>query len=111
MTLKITDTTMIGDQTAHTARRASGRQYGWEVSWLPGQILDGDSAVTAMLLADVAGRGDLPEGHRLWPHIQGWAAELGLTGHDAIAQASQPPPDTNRQYEPASRQPDREATD
>ena len=111
MTLKITHTTMTADQTAHTARRASGREYGWEVSWLPGQILDGDSAVTAMLLADVAGRGDLPQDHRLGPHIQGWAAELGLTGHDAIAQASQPPPGTNHQQEPASRQPDRKATD
>jgi hypothetical protein len=109
MTLKITDTTMSGDQTAHTARRASGREYGWEVSWLPGQILDADSAVTAMLLADVAGRGDLPEGDRLWPHIEGWAAELGLTGPDAIARASKPPPGTTRPHEPASRQPDREA--
>jgi hypothetical protein len=109
MTLKITDTTMTGDQTAHTARRASGRDYGWEVSWLPGQILVADTAVTAMLLADIAGRGDLPAGHRLWPHIHGWAAELGLTGPDAIARASQPPPGTNRQEEPASRHPDREA--
>jgi hypothetical protein len=109
MTLKITGTTMTGDQTAHTARRASGREYGWEVSWLPGQMLDGDTAVTAMLLADVAGRGDLPAGHRLWPHIHGWAAELGLTGPDAIARAAQPPPGTDRQHEPASPQPDREA--
>ena len=111
MTLKITDTTMTGDQTAHTARRASGCEYGWEVSWLPGQILDGDSAVTAMLLADVAGRDDLPEGDRLWPHIHGWAAELGLTGPDAIAQASQPPRGLDPQQERASGQPDREAAD
>ncbi len=32
-----------------------------------------------MLLADLSGEGDLDEGHRLWPHIEGWAAELGLT--------------------------------
>ena len=81
------------------------------MSWLPGRILDGTTAVTAMLLADIAGRGDLPAGHRLWPHIQGWAAELGLTGPGAIAAASQPPSDVNRQHERAGEQPDREAAD
>ena len=49
-------------------------------------------------------------GHRLWPHIQSWAEEVGLTAPDAIARASQPPADINRQQE-ASRQPDREAAD
>ena len=33
---------------------------------------------------------DLNERHRLWPHIEGWAAELGLTGHDAVNRISQP---------------------
>ncbi len=51
MTLTITDTTMTSDHTAHSARQAPGRD-GWEVSWLPGQTLDGNTAVTAMLLAD-----------------------------------------------------------
>jgi hypothetical protein len=111
MTLKITGTTMTSDQSAHTARQAPSG-HGREVSqpWMPGQMLDGNTAVTAMVLADIVGRGDLPEGHRLWPHIHGWAAELGLTGPDAIARASQPPPGTNRQQqEPARRQPDRAA--
>ena len=89
MTLTITDTVMTSDQSAHTARHApSGR---WEVSWLPGQILDRNTAITAMILADTTAEQDLHEGHRLWPHIQGWAAELGLTGHDAVARMSQPP--------------------
>ena len=110
MTLTINDTTMTSDQTAHTARRAPDRN-GWEVSWLPGQTLDRNSAITAMVLADTTAEPDLHEGHRLWPHIQSWAAELGLTAPDAIAQASQPPGDINRQQEQASRQPDREAAD
>jgi hypothetical protein len=110
MTLTINDTTMTSDQTAHTARHAPGRN-GWEVSWLPGQTLDRNSAITAMVLADITAEPDLHEGHRLWPHIQSWAAELGLTAPDAIAQASQPPGDINRQQEQASRQPDREAAD
>ena len=60
------------------------------MSWLPGQTLDRNTAITAMILADTTAEDDLHEGHRLWPHIQGWAAELGLTGPDAIAAASQP---------------------
>ena len=57
MTLTINDATMTSDQTAHTARQAPGRQYLWEVSWLPGQVLDRNSAITAMTLADLAGEG------------------------------------------------------
>ena len=97
MTLTINDTTMTSDQTGHTARHAPGRQRGWEVSWLPGQILDRNTAITAMILADTAAEEDLHEGHRLWPFIQGWAGEVGLTAPDAIARASQPPGDINRQ--------------
>jgi hypothetical protein len=93
MTLTINDTTMTTDQNPHTAQLAPGRPHQWEVSWLPGQALDRNSAITAMILADTAAQGDLHEGHRLWPHIQGWAEELGLTGTDAIARVSQPPRD------------------
>ena len=77
-------------------------------SWLPGQTLDRNSAITAMVLADIAAKQDLHEGHRLWPHIQGWAEELGLTVPDAITQVSQPPSDLNRQQEQTRRQPERE---
>ena len=110
MTLTINDTTMTSDQTAHTARQAPSRN-GWEVSWLPGQVLDRNTAITAMILADLVGEEDLHEDHRLWPHIQGWAAELGLTGPEAVAAASQPPSDISRQQDRAGGQPDREAAD
>jgi hypothetical protein len=110
MTLTITDTTMTSDQSAHTARHAPGRN-GWEVSWLPGQTLDRNTAITAMTLADTTTEPGLREGHRLWPHIQSWAQELGLTAPDAIARISQPPSDLHRQQEPASQQPGREAAD
>ena len=105
MTLTINDTTMTSDQTAHTARHAPDRN-GWEVSWLPGQTLDRNTAITAMILADTTAEPDLHEGHRLWPHIQSWAAELGLTAPDAIAQdlpaarRHQPPAGTSQ---PAAR--------
>ncbi len=111
MTLTINDATMTSDRTGHTARHAPGRQPGWEVSWLPGQTMDCNTAITAMVLADIAGKEDLHEGHRLGPHIESWAAELGLTGSDAIARASQPPGDINVQHERPTRQPDPEAAD
>ena len=101
---------MRSDQSCHTARHLPDRG-GWEVSWLPGQILDRNTAITAMTLADITGERDVHEGHQLWPHIQGWAAELGLSGPDAIARAAQPPSGLNRQHEPAGRPPDREAAD
>ena len=110
MTLTLTDTSMTSDQTAHTARHAPDRN-GWEVSWLPGQTLDRNTAITAMILADTAAEPDLHEGHRLWPHIQGWAEEVGLTASEAIARVSEPPGDTSRQQERIGRQPDREAAD
>ena len=110
MTLTITDTTVTSDQSAHTARHAPDRN-SWEVSWLPGQNLDRNSAITAMVLADITTEPDLGKGHRLWPHIQSWAAELGLTAPEAIARTSQPPSDLNRQEKQVSRQPDREAAD
>jgi hypothetical protein len=109
MTLTITDTTITSDQNPHTARLAPGCQHIWQASWLPGEVLDRNGAITAMLLADIAGKGDLDEGHRLWPHIESWAAELGLTGPDAITQASQPARGLDPGQERASGQPDREA--
>jgi hypothetical protein len=111
MTITINDTTMTTDQNPHTARLAPGSDHQWEVTWLPGKVLNHNSAITAMVLADTTGTPDLHEGHRLWPHIEGWAAELGITGTDAIARACQPPGDLSRQPEQASRQPDREAAD
>ena len=110
MALTINGTAMTSDQTAHTARQAPSG-HGWEVSWLPGQTLDHNTAITAMTLAETAAEPDLDEGHRLWPHIQSWAAELGFTAPDAIARAAQPPGGINRQQEQAGRQPDREAAD
>lgn len=111
MNLRISDTVMIGDHTGHTARPAPGRPHDWEVSWLPGQTLDRNTAITAMTLADTTAEQDLREGHRLWPAVQSWAEELGLNPSDAIAQITQPPRDPNRRPAQATRQPDREAAD
>ena len=109
MTLTINDTTMTSDQTAHTARRAVGSQHLWEVSWLPGQVLDRNSAITAMVLADQVGEPDLNERHRLWPHVRGWAGELGLTASDAVTRVTQPPASARRQHDRDAGQADPEA--
>src|SRR5579859_1519603 len=106
MTLTINDTNMTSDQTTHTAQHDPDRN-GWIVSWLPSQTLDRNTAITAMTLADLTAEQDLHEGHRLWPNIEGWAEELGMTASEAIAYVSQPPDDINHQQE----QPDREAAD
>ena len=110
MTLTINDTTMTSDQTGHSARHVPSRR-GWEVSWLPGRTLDRNSAITAMILADTSADERVREGHRLWPHIQGWAAELGLTGTDAVAAISQAPGDPSREHEPGGGQLHLEAAD
>src|ERR1700730_9963387 len=112
---------MTSDQSAHTARHAPDRN-GWHVSWLPGQTLDRNSAITAMVLADTTAEPDLHEGHRLWPHIQSWAAELSLTAPDAIPHASpprrrppgppsRPPTSTASRSEPAGSQTARQPTE
>jgi hypothetical protein len=44
--------------------------YGWEVSWLRHQILNRNTAITTMILADTATEADLHEGHGLWPIVQ-----------------------------------------
>jgi hypothetical protein len=64
-----------------------------------------------MVLADTTADERVREDHRLWPHIQGWAAELGLTGPNAVAAISQPPGDPSREHEQARGQLNREAAD
>jgi hypothetical protein len=91
MTLTILDDGMSSDRTPHTARLAPGDRRAWEVSWLPGRHLDRNSAITAMTLAELAGPGDMHAGHRLWPHIEDWAAQLTLTPPEALTRIANPP--------------------
>jgi hypothetical protein len=91
MALTILDDSMSSDRTRHTARPAPGGNHLWEVSWLPGRSLDRNSAITAMVLAEVTADGDVHTGPRLWIFVEGWAAELGLTAPDVLTRASSPP--------------------
>jgi hypothetical protein len=83
MTLTIQDDSISSDHTGH--------EHAWHVSWLPGRLMDRNTAITATMLADVVAPGDVHAGHRIWPHTEGWAAELGLTAPDALGWVSQPP--------------------
>jgi hypothetical protein len=91
MTLTIGDDTMSSNRSCHAARLIPGEQHVWEVSWLPGQQLERNEAVTAMVLADTTANGDVHPRHRAWPYIEGWASDLGLTGSQALALTAGPP--------------------
>ena len=101
MTLTIQDESISSDTTRHTARLAPGHEHTWQVSWLPGRLMDRNSAITAMVLAEVVATDDVNPGHRLWLHIEGWSAELGLTAPDALTWISQPPGDVASEKEAA----------
>ena len=44
-----------------------------------------NEATSAMVLAEtVAATPDLGPGHRMWPFVGSWAAELGLSADEAV---------------------------
>lgn len=97
----ISDTEMSSDETRHTAAVVPGAVVeggptAWSVSWLPGRLLLRNQAITAMTIAEVVAvhADELADnGNRWWLHIDGWAAELGLSGPHAVAEASLSPED------------------
>jgi len=91
MTLTIQDESISSDTTRHTAHLVPGHERTWRVSWLPGRLMDRNAAITAMTLAEVVTADNVHAEHWLWPQIESWAAELGLTASDALDGISQPP--------------------
>jgi hypothetical protein len=90
---RIMDSVMFSDQTRHTAEKQPDGT--WILSWLPGRPLTRNQAITGMTIAEAVSRG-LQPGDRLWPHLDGWASELGLSGPDAVVRASIAPGDEQR---------------
>jgi hypothetical protein len=90
MALTIPDDSMSTDRTTHRARLMPGRAHLWEVSWLPGHRLDRNGVITAMVLADLTGPGDVHPGDRQWIFAESWADELGLRADDAVERIWQP---------------------
>ena len=79
-----TDMTSTSGHTAHAVDEQ--KPYGrWRVSWLPGRTVSHNQATTALILAEHIAAGATGPAHRHWPHVQGWAAELNLTGAEAVA--------------------------
>lgn len=93
MSVNINRRDMTSDLTPHTARRApdAGPQ-SWEVSWLPpGRQVNRNTAITAMLLAEICDPAQASDRNRMEPFIQGWADELGLTADQAESRIAAPP--------------------
>lgn len=93
MPLTITDASMTSDLTTHTAKPWPWNgEPAWSVTWLPGRVLTHNQAITAMTIAEtVAAHADNLADRGPWQlHVDGWAAELGITGPIAIAEAIKP---------------------
>jgi hypothetical protein len=92
VTLTIADTLITSDVTDARAElrpdaTADRGRYGgnaWVVSWIPERLFDRNQAITAMTLAERVSAGAAED----WPFIEGWAAELGLSGADVVARIS-----------------------
>ena len=92
MTITITDNQITSDLTRNTAeRRHFEAGDAWRVSWLPRRLMDKNAAITAMVITDRVGAGVGLSDDPVWPFIESWAAELGLTGATAVVLVSEPP--------------------
>jgi hypothetical protein len=87
-----------------------GQKRACQVFWLLGRPMDRSTAITAMVLAEVAATDDVNPGHRLWPRLEGWSTELGLTVPDALIWISHPLGRDSSEQEAAVLE-DREAAD
>lgn len=101
MALRIDDTEMSSDVTRHTAAvlpgvTVEGGPTAWSVTWLPGRAFTRNQVITAMTIAEAvhAHAEDLLDNtSKWWNHVGQWAAELGITGPYAVAEASLSPED------------------
>src|SRR5450756_1950843 len=106
MATRITGFEMSSDVTRHTARfddhAAADGNGAWIVTWLLGRLLTKNQAVTAMTIAEAVAEhaDDLADnGSAWWLHIDRWAAELGITGPHAVAEASLPPEEHQERHD------------
>jgi hypothetical protein len=86
--MKISPEIMTSTDTPHVARwsqdTAADGNGAWVASWLPSRLLSQDQAVTSMMIAEKLAQGAKP-GDRVWPYLENWARELGLTdGAEAV---------------------------
>jgi hypothetical protein len=81
---------MTSDQTPQFAVSTPTGET-WAVSWLPDRTLDRNQAITAMTVAEVVATNELWCTSPWWPFLDVWAAELGLTGPNAVVRAAGSP--------------------
>ncbi|NUS55620.1 MAG: hypothetical protein HOV66_12300 [Streptomycetaceae bacterium] len=79
---------MTSDATAHSARCVGGDR--WVVTWLPGRMLTGEQAVTAMTIASTLATHEVSVGDPEWAVLDDWALELGLTAREAVSLIAKP---------------------
>ncbi len=98
MTLTITDLLIRSPYTRHSAKAwpVPDEPTLWSVTWLPGRALTREQAEAAMTIAEEIGRIPANAGPEAWNpawwvQVDAWAAELGLSGPDAVAWASESP--------------------
>ncbi|MEC3975933.1 hypothetical protein [Amycolatopsis sp. H20-H5] len=78
MSIHICESEMTSSRTEH---RATATEDGWHVSWLPGRVLDRNSAITAMTLVEIYA--DNPPKHsKWWLAALNFEQELGLDERD-----------------------------
>jgi len=104
MSTTITGNLMRSTDTRHTARPFISGYGGWVVTWIPERVLTRDQAITAMTIAEVVATHDMTDNQApIWAHIDSWAAELGLSGPNAVSRASESPEDAADRYTTAQR--------
>ena len=111
---------ITSNRTRHSARLIGNSLVDWEVSFLPGWVMDVFGARTAMEIADVAGREPWASELTQWVKRQGWADDLGMRPRDVLNhvgskpawRASEKSPGTGIGYFPEKqRQPRRKAAE
>lgn len=96
MSIHIHESTMDSGLTKHSVRR-DDHSMRWQVSWLPGRLLDHNQAAAAMAIAKIIATtaattmGDSKDS--LWRHLDDWAAELGLRCSEAPIHTAADPKD------------------
>ena len=93
MAIKFSPDAMTCGLSGHSAHRDD--EGAWSVSWLPGHTFGRNEAITALSIAEAFAQiaDDAGTYDRLWPHITGWAAELGLGAVDVVDAAARGPVD------------------
>lgn len=121
MALTVRGGRITSNRTRHSARLIGNSFTDWEVSFLPGRVMDYDDACTAMKIADLAGPELWHSDFQDWIERQRLADTLGMAPRSVVGlvgskpawRASERSPSTDSidYYPKKQRQPRRKATE